>query len=77
MLVKVLSGLLLTSGMVLAAAGVASAVENGPYTDHDGMSGLNWCKLDRQSHPGAGDCYENPPGSGQWYFGAPTVNSNG
>jgi hypothetical protein len=69
---RALAIVLVSGGLLLGAGGTAAANTVGPFTSHDGKGGKDWCELEIQSHPGASGCYEEPAGSGQWFFGQPS-----
>ncbi len=57
---------LISGGLLFGAGGIAVAdYIGGPY------GSVRDCQLAEMGHPHPIDCYQDPAGSGKWYFRAP------
>ncbi|WP_280267173.1 hypothetical protein [Nocardia wallacei] len=70
---KTLAVALMVGGIALGCTGVASAERYGPFAGEDSEK---LCKLEKMRYQGSGDCFEDPPGGGQWFFDAPQQPEN-
>ncbi len=70
MIKKIVGVASISIALIAGLHGTASASNrSGPYTDRDGHSGKSFCQGDRVGqYANTSECYEDPAGSGQWYF---------
>ncbi len=66
----------LTVGAVAFGVTSTASADHSRYGPYTGPGAEKACKVDQMTYRGASKCAEDPPGSGRWFFDAPTQPDN-